>query len=152
MLDMPAISHGFTAGLGLMNDAMQLGTSAPQQLRRPTFKPLQPTKSSSSSSASRDKSNPSKTAVPLPVRPPAEEEEFTFRSLAEDYASQQDLVFVPLGRSHTDTGKPLFRVAKGVDGRGGVTVYVGEEAVFALVEDGSYRAVTMHDMAKRAGA
>jgi tuftelin-interacting protein 11 len=141
MLDLPAITHGFTSGLGLMNDAMQLGASAPEHLRRPTFKPLKPTKS---------RETP-KVAVPLPRAAP-EEEEFTFRTLAEDYAAQRDLVFVPLGKSHAETGKPLFRVAKGVDGKGGVTVYVGDDAVFALVEDGSYRAVTLDDMARRAGA
>lgn len=120
-----------------MSDALQLGASAPQHLRRPTFAPLKPSK------AKKVKE------VPLPVREP--EEEFTFRTLAEDYAAQRDLLFVPLGRSH-DSGRPLFRVAKGVDGKGGITVYVGEEAVFAQEQDGSYRAVTLEEMAKRAGA
>ena len=145
MLEMPAISHGFTSALSLMNEAMQLGVAAPQQLRRPVFKPLQP------SGKSKDKSKSSKASTPVP-RVPAEEEDFTFRTLAEEYAAQKDLIFVPLGRSHPGTGKPLFRVAKGVDGKKGVTVYVGDEAVYALTEDGSFRAVTLEDMAKRAGA
>jgi tuftelin-interacting protein 11 len=45
----------------------------------------------------------------------------------------------------------LFRISKGVDGRGGVTIYVGENAVFAQVEDGTFRAVSLEDMVKRAG-
>ena len=78
--------------------------------------------------------------------------DITFRSLAEDFATQNDLVWVPLGRSHASTGKPLFRVAKNVTGKGGITVYVGENAVFAQGEDGSYRALSLDDMVKRASA
>ncbi len=62
--------------------------------------------------------------------------------------AEHDLVLLPVGRSH-DNGKPLFRVSKGVDGKSGVTVYVGDDAVFALGDDG-YRAVSLDDLVKRA--
>ena len=78
--------------------------------------------------------------------------DITFRSLAEEFAAQNDLVFLPLGRSDTKTGKPLFRVSKSVDGRRGVTVYVGESAVFVQGEDGNFRATSLDEMVKRAGA
>ncbi|KAK4686900.1 tuftelin-interacting protein 11, partial [Tremellales sp. Uapishka_1] len=143
VLEMRGISHGFNSGLDLMNDAMRLGPSAPSQLRKPTYEPLP-----SSRSSSKSKSKAVGNFARLP--PPSEPTDITFRSLAEDYAAQHDLIFLPLGRSHETTGKPLFRVSKGVDGRGGVTVYVGEDAVFALGDEGTYRAVTLEDMVKRA--
>jgi tuftelin-interacting protein 11 len=72
--------------------------------------------------------------------------------LAEDIATQNDLLFLPIGKSHQQTGKPLFRVSKTVDGKGGVTVYVGQDAVFAQMDDGAFRAVSLDDMVKRASS
>ena len=134
---MKGVSHGFNKGLELMNEAMRLGSDAPHKLRKPTFEPLSESKMGSKP---KPKAKP-KSEVPTDI---------TFRSLAEDFAVQHDLIFLPVGRSHDRTGKPLFKVCKGVDGRGGVTVYVGEHAVFAQIDDGSFRAVTLEDMVKRA--
>ena len=122
-----------------MQTAMQLGVDAPSKLRRPDMSPMP---------AASDKSKTKPSAVKKPVKAPAVD--ITFKAVAEDYAAQRDLIFLPLGRSHPTTGKPLFKVCKGIDGRRGVTVYVGEDAVFALLEDGEYRAVSLEDMVKRA--
>ncbi|WVQ93333.1 hypothetical protein IAU59_000401 [Kwoniella sp. CBS 9459] len=146
VLEMRGINHGFNSGLELMNEAMRLGSEAPSRLSKPVFEPLPPSKSvksSQSTSARKPIAN---------VRAAEDAPDITFRSIAEDYAAQRDLIFLPIGKSHQQTGKPLFKVSKGVDGRGGVTVYVGEAAVFAQVEDGSFRAVSLEDMVKRAGA
>jgi tuftelin-interacting protein 11 len=137
---MKGISHGFDAGLQLMDQAIQLGSEAPSRLRKPIFKPLAPDKSKVSS----------KTVKVLRTVEPPVTSEITFRSLAEDYATQNDLIFLPVGRSHTQTGKPLFKVCKNVEGRGGVTIYIGDNAVFAQVEDGTYKAVSLDDMVSRA--
>lgn len=136
---MSGVSHGFNSGLSLMQDAMRLGADAPTKLRKPVYEPL---KSSSL------KSKTSKvTTIPKAETTPTD---ITFRSLAEDVAAQNDLVFFPVGRSHDQTGKPLFKVSRSADGRGGVTVYVGTDAVFAQTEDGSFKAVSLDDMVKRA--
>jgi tuftelin-interacting protein 11 len=140
VLAMKGIAHIFNAGLELMHDAMRLGTDAPTKLRKPVFVPLLPSKSSSKTT---------QLATPRRVEAPVTTD-ITFRSLAEDYATQNDLIFLPVGRSHDKTGKPLFKVCKSVTGRGGVTVYVGENAVFAQVEDGTFKAVSLDDMVKRA--
>lgn len=137
-----------------MDTAMRLGSSAPDRLSKPTYKPLPPSKSKhlSSSHGESRHSSPAPTAIRLPTDlPPTDPSEITFRSLAEEAAAAKDLIFLPLGRSHAQTGKPLFRVAKGVDGKGGVTVYIGDNAVFVQGEDGAYKAVTLDDMVKRAG-
>lgn len=136
---MKGIAHGFNKGLELMDEAIRLGPDAPGKLRRPVFEPLAPGKHTPRPTL---KGN---TNAETPV-------DITFRSLAEDFATQNDLIFLPVGRSHDRTGKPLCKVCKGIDGRGGVMVYVEENAVFAQVEDGSFRAVSLEDMVKRATA
>jgi tuftelin-interacting protein 11 len=140
VLDMEGISYGFNSGLELMNEAMRLGNDAPMKLRKPVFQPL----------AHRPGSSDTRKAAPLSKPAPQIDADITFRSLAEDYAVHHDLLFLPIGRSHTQTGKPLFKVTSNVDGRGGLTVYVGADAVFAQVEDGTFRAVSLDDMVKRA--
>lgn len=136
VLGMHGVEQGFNKGLELMNEAMQLGNRATSQLRKPVFVAIQPKSSSKSAKA---------------IRKPAvvDTSEITFRSLAEDFAGQQDLVFLPTGRSDPQSGKPLFRVSKGIDGKKGVTVYIGQEAVFAQEEGGVFRAISLEEMVKR---
>ena len=137
ILQLPGVAHGFTAGLDLMQQAMRLGEHAPVQLRKPVFEPL--------------KSSKAEVRRPtVPIRPETAESDITFRTLAEEFATNHDLVFFPTGRSHTQSGKPLFKVSKTANGRGGITVYVGDAAVFALGEEGTFRAVTLEDMVKLA--
>jgi tuftelin-interacting protein 11 len=126
-----------------MNDAMALGEDAPRRLPKPDFKPL-PVKSSSKKDRHTKPSH-------RPQPPAADLPEVTFRAIAEQHAADHNLVFVPTGKSHPGTGKPLFKVSKSVDGRGGITVYVGEDAVYAMVQDGVFRAILLDDMVKMAG-
>ncbi|KAI5454841.1 hypothetical protein NCC49_002123 [Naganishia albida] len=133
------IDHGFRTGLKLMNEAMSLGSDAPSRLAKPDFKPL-PDKQSRAT-----KSKSSRPAVA-----PADQPEITFRTIAEQHAAEHNLLFVPTGKSHSATGKQLFKVSKNFDGKGGVTVYVGEDAVYALMEDGAFRPVLLDDMVKMA--
>ena len=143
VLDMPGVAYGFTSGLELMQEAMRLGAEAPHRLKKPAFNP--PEASSRAGSA-----KPTRQPLPASRGDTQTGTEITFRALAEEIASQNDLIFLPLGRSHDRTGKPLFKVCKSVDGRGGITVYVAEDAVFAQTEDGSFKAVSLDDMVKRA--
>lgn len=137
LVDSKGIEHGLRFGLKLMNDAVSLGSSAPTRLAKPVFKPLK----------GRDKSSRRVVEVAAPAAPA---EDVTFRLIAEQHAAEHDLIFVPTGKSHSSTGKQLFKVSKNVDGRGGVTVYVGEDAVYAMMEDGRFRAVLLDDMVKMA--
>jgi tuftelin-interacting protein 11 len=147
--DHDSTRHAFKQALDLMNQAVELGSEAPQRLRKPVFQPLPPRKSSSSASTSKSKSR-SNASASVPRQSIPEQADITFRSLAEEYAAQNDLIFLPLGKSDTKTGKPLFKVSKGVDGRKGVTVYVGESAVFAQADDAAFRAISLDEMVKRA--
>ncbi|WWC64165.1 uncharacterized protein I303_106773 [Kwoniella dejecticola CBS 10117] len=147
VLQMRGINHGFNSGLDLMDQAIKLGTEAPHKLVKPIFTPLPPSKTSTSKYA---KTKPTIEEIKRPID--IQNTDITFRNIAEDFASQHDLIFLPIGRSHEMTGKPLFKVSKSVDGRGGITIYIGDNAVFAQGEDGSFRAISLEDMVKRASA
>ncbi|EKD03937.1 hypothetical protein A1Q2_01761 [Trichosporon asahii var. asahii CBS 8904] len=138
-----AIAHGFETGVQLMGAALALGPSRSQDLQRPSYSPL----SRSSKSSVGGSKAPSTPAPHVAVR----HDDITFRNIAEDFIASKDLLMVPLGKSHSTTGKPLFRVGKTIDGKGGVTVYVGEDAVFAQGDSGSFHAVTLDDVVQRAG-
>lgn len=146
VLSHKAIAHGFDTGVRLMGEALALGASAPKDLQRPVYSPLSrpakssvgtPTMASGSTAAHRNSAR--------------HDDDITFRNITEDYISSNDLLMVPLGKSHSTTGKPLFRVGKSIDGKGGVTIYVGEDAVFAQAENGDFRAVALDDVVRRAG-
>jgi tuftelin-interacting protein 11 len=144
VLSMPAIAHGFTSGLDLMQEAMHLGADAPSKLRKPVYQPptdrgLKSTTKAKSSSGRTPATSAAAVGAP----------EITFRTLAEDVATQNDLVFFPTGRSDPTTGKPLFKVSQSADGRGGVLVYVTGDAVFAQNEEGGFRVVSLEEMVRR---
>ncbi|WWC73228.1 uncharacterized protein I206_107194 [Kwoniella pini CBS 10737] len=145
VLDMRGINHGFNSGLELMDQAIKLGNEAPLKLVKPIFEPLPSSKSSALKAV---KTKPTLEEIRRPVD--IQTTDITFRSIAEDFASQHDLIFLPVGKSHDKTGKPLFKVSRSVDGRGGITVYIGENAVFAQGDDGTFRAISLEDMVKRA--
>jgi tuftelin-interacting protein 11 len=133
------VDHGFRTGLKLMNEAMSLGSDAPAKLAKPDFNPLPDKKTRDS----RVKTGRSTAAQP-------DQPEITFRTIAEQHAADHNLLFVPTGKSHSATGKQLFKVSKNFDGKGGITVYVGEDAVYAMMEDGAFRPVLLDDMVKMA--
>ncbi|KAG8899112.1 hypothetical protein FRB99_006936 [Tulasnella sp. 403] len=135
----PGVKHGFTAGLQLMNDAMDLGASAPQRLKKPSFKPL-------SSTSAPDLGSEKKR--PVAAGPGAD---ITFRSIVEDYAAQHNLLFIPTGKTHEKSRMPLYKVSTNVEGKGGITVYVLDDAVWAPVDGGEeYRAIGLDEMVLRA--
>ena len=134
----PGISQGFVRGLQLMNKALELGPDAPARLPRPDHSvPLTTTT----------------TTVPNAkekVRP-ARVQEITFRSIVEEFASTHNLLFVPTGKAHERSRMPLYRVSPSADGKGGVLVYIQDDAVWAApVDGGEYRAITLEDMVLRA--
>ena len=78
-------------------------------------------------------------------------QEITFKSIAEEFAAEHNLLWVPTGRVHERSRLPMYRVTARVDGKsGGAVVYVLDDAVW-LVEDGSssgnVRAITLEEMA-----
>ncbi|KAL4245226.1 TFP11/STIP family protein [Abortiporus biennis] len=136
---LPGVSQGFTQGLQLMNKALELGPEAPTRLAKPEFRPAK----SSSAPSSRGT-----TPRPTVVRP-TRTQEITFRSIVEDYASSHNLLFIPTGKAHEKSRMPLFRVSQSADGKGGLLVYILDDAVWAPDGD-EYRAITLESMVLRA--
>jgi tuftelin-interacting protein 11 len=139
------MAHGFNTGLKLMRDAVELGSAAPSKLQKPQYAPLR--SGSKPANGAPQPSGP--VSKPVGQRMPAPED-ITFRSIAEEVIAENDLLMRPLGKSHSITGKPLFRIGKTIEGKGGLVVYFGDDAVFAQAEDGVFRATSLEDVVKRA--
>lgn len=135
---MSGIARGFTRGLQLMNKAIELGPDAPTRLPRPDHAAEQQTPGS-----------PRRNGTPTPKTRSTRTQEVTFRSVVEDFAASHNLLFIPTGRAHEKSRMPLFRVSKTADGKGGLLVYILDDAIWA--PDGEeYRAITPQDMVLRA--
>lgn len=140
--NMPGVARGFTRGLQLMNTAIELGPDAPARLPRPDFRADQ--------SAS---TTPVRNGTPkLSARPSVRTQEITFRSIVEDFAASHNLLFIPTGRAQEQSRMPLFRVSSTADGKGGLLVYILDDAVWAPADNGgeAYRAISLEDMVLRA--
>ena len=135
VLALKGVQKGFTRGLQLMNEAIELGVDAPTKLRRPDAKVEQTTAAGASKAATKGAAA-SRTY------------EITFRSIVEEFAAEHNLLFMPAGRAHETSRMPLFRVS-GPSGKGGVLVYVQDDAVWAPEGD-EYRAITLEEMVVRA--
>lgn len=135
---MPAVAAGFTRGLQLMNEAIALGPDAPTKLQRPERRlgsPAPPAAAKPSAAKGRPAA--------------ARTQEITFRSIVEEYAAQHNLMFVPAGKVHETSRMPLFKVSQRADGKGGLSVYVEDDAVWAPDGD-TYRAISLENMVLRA--
>ncbi|KAI8996414.1 TFP11-domain-containing protein [Trametes punicea] len=133
--NMPGVAQGFTRGLQMMEKAIELGPEAPTRLPRPEHRV--PTAIATPTTKPKEK--------PRPVRT----QEITFRSIAEEYAASHNLLFIPTGRADERSRMPLYRVSQSVDGKGGILVYIMDDAVWAS-DDGEYHAITLENMVVRA--
>ncbi|KAI0675861.1 GC-rich sequence DNA-binding factor-like protein-domain-containing protein [Trametes maxima] len=133
--NMPGVAQGFTRGLQLMNKALELGPDAPTHLPRPDHRLSSPTPTLVTKT--KEKARPART------------QEITFRSIVEDYAASHNLLFMPVGRADERSRMPLYRVSQSADGKGGILVYILDDAVWAS-DGGEYRAITLEDMVLRA--
>jgi tuftelin-interacting protein 11 len=144
---LPGVARGFTVGLQLMFKATELGPEAPTKLQRPDFRAEM---ASPASSPGRNAAG--KTSVP---KPSARTHEITFRSIVEEFAASNNLLFMPTGRAHEKSRMPLFRVTPNTDGKGGILVYILDDAVWAS-ESGAgraeedFRAIPLDQMVARA--
>lgn len=142
------ISRGFTRGLQLMNQAIELGPDAPSRLPKPDYRAEQ-------TLASAPNSPRNGISKPIPSRPSARTQEITFRSIVEEFAASHNLLFIPTGRAHEKSRMPLFRVSPSVDGKGGLLVYILDDAVWAAAEGAGgatedYKAIPLENMVLRA--
>lgn len=136
VLALKGVQKGFTRGLQLMNEAIELGPDAPTKLKRPGAK------AELATTARTTKETTKRAALPSRAL------EVTFRSIVEEFTAEHNLLFMPTGRAHETSRMPLFRVS-GPSGKGGVLVYIQDDAVWAPEGD-EYRAITLEEMVLRA--
>ncbi|KIL69346.1 hypothetical protein M378DRAFT_8008 [Amanita muscaria Koide BX008] len=141
----PGVSRGFTRGLQLMNTAMELGPDAPTRLARPDFRAEMAAASRQGSPA------PSKTSKQRPT-PAVRTQEITFRSIVEEFVASHNLLFIPAGRVEERSRMPLYRISPTADGKGGILIYILDDAVWAQSKDDKddWRAVPLEEMVTRA--
>ncbi|RDB23676.1 hypothetical protein Hypma_009153 [Hypsizygus marmoreus] len=144
--NLSGVSRGFTRGLQLMNKAIELGPDAPTQLARPDFRAEQ------SAPGTPVRNGAKGTPKAAPPRPSARTHEITFRSIVEDFAAAHNLLFIPTGRAHGLSRMPLFKVSPTADGKGGLLVYILDDAVWAPADGEEFRAISLDEMVSRAGA
>ena len=132
---MPGVERGFTKGLELMNKAIELGPAV-SQLPRPDVR------------AAGISAAPEKAQAATKVKS-SRTQEITFRSIVDDYASSHNLMFFPAGKVDEKTGHALFRVSASADGKGGLLVFIADDAVWAMDGD-QYRAIPLEEMVLRA--
>lgn len=135
--NIPGVARGFTRGLQLVNTAIELGPDAPKKLKRPDYR--EELAAAATGTSATNVSAPPKKTVPLRTQ------EVTFRSIVEEYAAEHNLLFIPTGRAHEKSRMPLFRVSN-ASGKGGILVYVQDDAVWAPAEGDEYRAITLEEM------
>ncbi|KAG9022220.1 hypothetical protein FS837_006526 [Tulasnella sp. UAMH 9824] len=139
----PRIGHGFTTGLQLMHSAMNLDSGARHTLQKPDFKPL----------GLPSKAQHGKSRRPDQPQPTAAGGEITFKSIVEECVAEHNLLFLPAGKTHERSRMPLYKVSPNVDGKGGLMVYLLDDAVWGPPADGDgaeYRAISLEDMVLRA--
>ncbi|GAA5873977.1 hypothetical protein JCM1840_006108 [Sporobolomyces johnsonii] len=136
---LPGVSRGFRKGLDLMNQAMALGEDVKYRLKKPDFRPKHATAA------------PSPAPKKKPTAPAAATDEISFRTIVEEVAAAANLVFVPTGQV-TPQGQALFRVSQGIEGRGGVTVYLEDDVVWIRERTGggAFEPVSVEAMVSRA--
>lgn len=133
----PAVHAGFTQGQQLMHTALALGHDAVSQLPKPNI----------ILSATKTVPAPAKTVVPPKTTAPTRE--ITFRDIVEEHAANHNLLFIPAGQVHERSRMPLYKVTTRADGRGGLLVYVEDDAVWAADGD-EWRAISLENMVVRA--
>ncbi|TFK51844.1 TFP11-domain-containing protein [Heliocybe sulcata] len=139
--NIPGVRDEFTRGLQLMNTAIELGPEARNRLPRPERRKSGVPTVPAQKSASRQ-------GTPKPRAPRTQE--ITFRSIVEEYAASHNLLFIPTGKAHETSRMPLFRVSQRADGKGGLLVYILDDAVWAPEPDGEFRAISLESMVARA--
>lgn len=147
---LPGVQQGFMYGQQMMNDAVSLGNRAGGELKKPDYASWLKKGPGSSKSP---RGSPAPTTVGTGAKgkigPSRLQQEITFKSLVEERAATHNLFFVPTGRAHEQSRMPLYRVSTRVDGKGGVEVFILDDAVW-VVDGDEYRAISLDDMILKA--
>lgn len=132
---LPAVEQGFTRGLRLINEALELGKDAPAKLLKPSHSDRPPETAPSG--------RPPKPST-------SRAKEVTFREIVEEFVASHNLLFMPAGKVDAKSRLPLYRISRSVDGRGGVLVYLLDDAAWVPEEGANARAVRLEELVLKA--
>ncbi|KAF8317597.1 TFP11-domain-containing protein [Clavulina sp. PMI_390] len=142
VLELSGVKVGFTKALQLMNTAAGMKPVERRYLPKPTldFRPAPAPSSKAPSKA------PSTTAASM-------DEEVSFKTIVEENVAKHNLLLLPLGRAHQITRLPLYKIAAGIDGKGGATVYFMEDVTHVMpvggVETELFQPTSLADLVAR---
>lgn len=147
------VQRGFETALDLMNQAVSLGEDAKYRLKKPDFKASISSSNTSSSQAAANSTSRSTTqgaTTKQPRIPAMDPNEVTFRAVVEEYAAENNLIFMPTGKSHELTGSPLFRISSNLDGKNGITIYLRGDVVYTIDKTGNSKPISVSEMVEQA--
>lgn len=127
--DVPAVKVEWERGMALINQALDLGLKAKNDLPAP-------------SKADKTRKNENANDVPKPAAStPAkavhEVEEMSFRQQLEDWCMAHDLQFIP-EKSTLEANGPVYRVTAAPIGKGGVLIYLRGDEIYAQIKRGTW--------------
>ncbi|CAG8716314.1 18490_t:CDS:2, partial [Racocetra fulgida] len=62
--------------------------------------------------------------------PIIDDAEITFKEIVEEFAEEQNLLFIPTNKNHKVSGKPLYRIGRSAGGTGGLTLYLDDDVMY----------------------
>lgn len=125
---LPVINEQWDRGYKMINDALDLGDAAKEQLAKPSA-PF--AKTIAASMAEIAGTAPAPTIKEESKKPAAPQEEITYKDIVEAWCAEESLLMIPLREAHESTGLPLFRITASATGRGGVIVFLKGDIVWA---------------------
>ena len=115
--ELPGVIQGFRRGLDLINLAVELGGNR-SSLPKPNTEPMSRTHFDAAQK------------VQIKAQKPTLPEEVSFKALVEEAAEEVDLLVQPLNRSEPSSGAALYRISKGIDGKGGANFYIAQDVLW----------------------
>ncbi|CAG8655416.1 10587_t:CDS:10 [Acaulospora morrowiae] len=120
MLANHVIETQFTKGLSLIEESISLGKESIDRLSHPS-KQQNPNLDSFQHSFSK-------------ISHTIDNEEITFFDLVEEFAQENNLLFLPTNKTHKASGKPIYRMGGTPEGTGGITLYLQDDVMFVKNE------------------
>lgn len=123
----PDVKAQFKEAFAMINMAIDLGSNVATELPPPVVPEIPFSSKTSEAAAKKEKKEKRRKA--REAKAAAEAEETSFRDVLENWCAENDLLLIPLRKSHSN-GAPLFRISESAAGTGGLVVYIREDVVW----------------------
>lgn len=117
MLSDLIIEAQFIKGLNMIDESISLGNESASRLPHPSQRSEIPIPDSEQFFSS---------TKPTPI---IDDAEITFKEIIEEFAEEENLLFLPTNKNHKISGKPLYRLGR-TQGAGGLTLYLDDDVMY----------------------